>query len=52
MVHKLKGFAMEDFERVLVERGVVERLNRLEDVVAEGRRRKARAGEGEGAPVA
>lgn len=52
MVGKLGGFARDEFETILVERRVVENLNRLEDVIAEARRRKARAPEGEDAPVA
>jgi kinetochore protein NNF1 len=52
MVGKLGGFARDEFENILVERRVVESLNRLEDVIAEAKRRKARAPEGEDAPVA
>ncbi|TVY42501.1 hypothetical protein LSUB1_G003871, partial [Lachnellula subtilissima] len=46
MVGKLRVFAMAEFERVCEERGVVEGLNGLEDVVEEGWRRRARCSDG------
>jgi len=52
MVGKLGGFAKDEFENILGERRVVEHLNRLDDVITEAKRRKARAPEGEEAPVA
>ena len=42
LIAKLQAFARDEFERILEEKRVVERLNKLEDVIAEGRRRKAR----------
>ncbi|KAI9055176.1 hypothetical protein LZ554_000140 [Drepanopeziza brunnea f. sp. 'monogermtubi'] len=42
MVGRLEAFARDEFETILAERNVVERLNLLEDLIAEGRRRKAR----------
>lgn len=48
MVARLQGFARDEFETILRERAVVERLNLLEEVIAEGRRRRAREVDGEG----
>ena len=42
LVDKLRRFANEEFEMILAERKVVERLNGLDEVVKEGRRRKDR----------
>ncbi|PVH84777.1 Nnf1-domain-containing protein [Cadophora sp. DSE1049] len=53
MVGRLEGFAKAEFETILRERNVVENLNRLEDLIAEARRRRARGldgGEGEVVP--
>ncbi|KAL2074151.1 hypothetical protein VTL71DRAFT_7929 [Oculimacula yallundae] len=47
MAGKLERFAKEEFETILMERNVVENLNKLEDLIGEARRRRARAGEGE-----
>lgn len=47
LIAKLQTFARDEFERILEERKVVERLNKLEDLVAEGKRRRARGVEGE-----
>jgi len=47
LVDKLQTFARDEFERILEERKVVERLNKLEELIAEGRRRRARRVEGE-----
>lgn len=47
VVSRLGGFAREEFEVILKERSVVSRLNELEDRIAEGRRRRARAVGGE-----
>ncbi|CZS90062.1 uncharacterized protein RAG0_01196 [Rhynchosporium agropyri] len=43
MAGKLERFAKEEFETILKERNVVENLNRLEDLIGEARRRKARS---------
>lgn len=48
---RLGGFAREEFEVILRERDVVTRLNELDERIGEGKRRKARAVEGEGPPV-
>ncbi|KAF8851986.1 Nnf1-domain-containing protein [Acephala macrosclerotiorum] len=48
MISRLGDFAREEFQTILEERGVVERLNRLEDLIADARRRKARSIEGDG----
>ncbi|KAH9224012.1 Nnf1-domain-containing protein, partial [Leptodontidium sp. 2 PMI_412] len=53
MAGKLERFAKEEFETILRERNVVENLNRLEDLMADARRRRARGvegGEGEVVP--
>lgn len=53
MAGKLERFAKEEFETILRERNVVENLNRLEDLMADARRRRARgveSGEGEVVP--
>ncbi|KAK2623870.1 hypothetical protein QTJ16_007051 [Diplocarpon rosae] len=47
MVSRLESFATEEFETILRERDVVGNLNRLEEVIREGRRRKERGGEKE-----
>ncbi|QSZ30661.1 hypothetical protein DSL72_000219 [Monilinia vaccinii-corymbosi] len=60
MVSRLRQFAIDEFEMILKERKVVERLNGLEAVIEAARRRKARGvdadvdveGEGGGAGVA
>ncbi|KUJ21462.1 uncharacterized protein LY89DRAFT_639458 [Mollisia scopiformis] len=41
MLERLRGFAVEDFERIMEERRVVERVNGLEDVITEARKRRA-----------
>jgi kinetochore protein NNF1 len=51
VVSRLGGFAREEFEVILRERDVVTRLNELDERIGEGKRRKARAVEGEGPPV-
>ncbi|KAE8445380.1 hypothetical protein EG329_013502 [Mollisiaceae sp. DMI_Dod_QoI] len=47
MVSRLREFAREEFEVILLERNVVEKLNGLEGVVGDARRRRARAADGE-----
>jgi kinetochore protein NNF1 len=47
MTNGFKGFAMGEFETIMLERGVVEKLNSLEDLIGEARKRKSRAVEGE-----
>lgn len=42
MVSRLRQFAIDEFEMILAERKVVERLNGLEGVIESARRRKAR----------
>ncbi|KAF7948568.1 uncharacterized protein EAE97_003979 [Botrytis byssoidea] len=42
MVSRLRQFALDEFEMILQERRVVERLNGLEGVIESARRRKAR----------
>lgn len=51
MVGRLEGFAKAEFETIMRERNVVENLNRLGDLIADARRRKARGVEGEGEGV-
>ncbi|KAN0114475.1 Nnf1 domain containing protein [Hyaloscypha variabilis] len=54
MCERLRSFALSEFETILEERKVVERLNGLEDLIADAKRRKARGvdgGEGEGGEV-
>jgi kinetochore protein NNF1 len=48
MVNGLRGFAVNEFDTILEERRVVENLNRLEDLIADAKKRKARSVEGEG----
>jgi len=48
MSERLRGFAMSEFETILEERKVVERLNAMEDLFADAKRRKARVLDGEG----
>ncbi|RFU24870.1 hypothetical protein B7463_g11468, partial [Scytalidium lignicola] len=43
LVGRLEGFAKNEFETILVERNVVQNLNALEDLIADAKRRKARA---------
>ncbi|MCJ1391200.1 hypothetical protein MMC18_004062 [Xylographa bjoerkii] len=50
VVGKIEAKAKEEFEGILVERDVVEGLNRLEGVVEGGRGRRERSGEGGVAP--
>ena len=47
MVNGLRGFAVNEFDAIVEERRVVEGLNRLEDLIADAKRRKARGVEGE-----
>lgn len=47
MVSKLQQFAENEFETIMVERRVVENLNRLEEIIEEARRKKARGVEGQ-----
>ncbi|CZR68477.1 uncharacterized protein PAC_18376 [Phialocephala subalpina] len=47
MISRLGDFAREEFEMILQERGVVERLNSLDDLISDAKKRKARAIEGE-----
>jgi kinetochore protein NNF1 len=51
VVSRLGGFAREEFEVILREREVVQRLNELEERIGEGRKRKSRAVEEEEPPV-
>ena len=51
LVERLEGFARDEFEVILQERRVVERLNALETVISDAKRRKARAQDGEEVPV-
>ncbi|TAQ84889.1 hypothetical protein B7494_g6777 [Chlorociboria aeruginascens] len=51
MVERLEQFAKEEFDDILRDRRVVEGLNSLEDLVADARRRKSRAVDGEGMGV-
>lgn len=51
-ISRLSTFARDEFDTILEERRVVENLNRLEELIADARRRKAAAGErGEGEVV-
>lgn len=43
-VSRLSTFAKDEFNTIMHERRVVENLNRLEDLIADARRRKAAAG--------
>jgi kinetochore protein NNF1 len=47
MTNGLKGFATAEFDTILKERNVVENLNQLEDLIAEARKRKSRATDGQ-----
>ena len=49
MTERLDGFAKAEFETILRERKVVQGLNALEGLIADARRRKARAVEGDDA---
>jgi len=51
LTSRLEQFAKDEFQTIMEERAVVERLNSLEDVIAEAKRRKARAADGEDIPV-
>lgn len=44
-ISRLSTFAKDEFDTILEERRVVENLNRLEELIADARRRKAAAGE-------
>ncbi|CAL3972170.1 unnamed protein product, partial [Diplocarpon coronariae] len=46
MVSRLEGFATEEFETILRERDVVGNLNRLEEVIRDGKRRRDGGEEG------
>ncbi|KAE9379658.1 Nnf1-domain-containing protein [Stipitochalara longipes BDJ] len=48
MSERLRSFALSEFETILEERKVVERLNALEDLIADARKRRARALDTEG----
>ncbi|KAH8815965.1 Nnf1-domain-containing protein [Xylogone sp. PMI_703] len=43
LVGRLEGFAKDEFETILMERNVIQNLNALEDLIADAKRRKARA---------
>lgn len=45
LLWKLERFAKDEFEKIMVERKVVEALNGLERVIEEGKRRKEGGGE-------
>jgi kinetochore protein NNF1 len=47
VVSRLGGFAREEFEVILKEREVVRLLNELDERIGEGRKRMARASDGE-----
>jgi kinetochore protein NNF1 len=47
-ISRLSTFARDEFDTILEERNVVENLNRLEELIADAKRRKAAAG-GDGA---
>ncbi|KAM3070398.1 hypothetical protein ACMFMG_010225 [Clarireedia jacksonii] len=49
MVQRLEKFALDEFEQIMQERKVVERLNEWEAVLEGARRRRARGVDGEGA---
>jgi kinetochore protein NNF1 len=43
MTNGLRSFALNEFETIMEERRVVEHLNRLEDLIADAKKRKARS---------
>lgn len=47
MLTRLSTFAHNEFEQILRERNVVELLNRLEELLADARRRRGREVDGE-----
>lgn len=46
MIERLREFATEEFETILRERAVVERVNALEERIGEARRRRGRGVDG------
>jgi kinetochore protein NNF1 len=47
MCERLRGFAMAEFGEIIEERRAVERLNELEGLIADARKRKSRSVEGD-----
>jgi kinetochore protein NNF1 len=50
MCERLRTFAMGEFGEIMEERRVVERLNELEGLIADARKRKSRSVEGDDGP--
>jgi len=52
LIKKLELYANNDFSEILVDRKVVERLNELERVIGEAKKRKETGGKVEQVPLA